>query len=573
MMSFRRFLVLLFFLPSLSFAWGESPVKKASDNVYRVWIAQDLKEPPTDAIKYEIAKNGYIPYKNSVVFVHKGNVHVLNAAGSSFAVNKTVLATNHHVIEDVLTNSDLHAFIVRGGDSDFEISEVEVFWSDDIRDLALLRQTTFNLEPLLFAKPGTVSKSQSVVSIGFPASSDQASYGIGNPVGYFEAKTRQGIISSPSRINGYDLWQHDAAISSGNSGGPLVNMCGEVVGVNTFGHKTDNNSLFAVSWEELMKALDDNHIKYDQAIFGCSSMNGSLPVWIYFVFAGLFLIVIGGVIYLATLKKAVEEGRKPAPKSALINSLIKPKPSSDGFVWQVDDNGKRYRLDPVKGIVYEQKAVKPVSVVRLTVMEAGSQAKSVILSEGEVVTLGRSSHNTVSVSNRHVSYSHLKLVNQQGEIFAEDLNSSNGTLLNNVPMSGRQRISGGDTLSLAKGAVIVALDASGSSENGSNIGNAARALAVLKSETPGCSDIQIKPGQSIKVGRHPSCDVVINNDHVSGVHLMITLDNQQRMIITDQKSRNGTAVGSDSNRISQSEVPIGQRIYLAGGSVVFHRVN
>lgn len=83
-------------------------------------------------------------------------------------------------------------------------------------------------------------------------------HGVGKPVyalGSFRGLTAtfsQGIITASDReIAGVHYVQHDAAISSGNSGGPLINSYGEVIGINTMMIKDAQNLNFAVSVREL----------------------------------------------------------------------------------------------------------------------------------------------------------------------------------------------------------------------------------------------------------------------------------------------------------------------------------
>ena len=64
----------------------------------------------------------------------------------------------------------------------------------------------------------------------------------------------QGIITAVNRkIEGVTYIQHDAAISPGNSGGPLLNKYGEVIGINTWTLEDSQNLNFAVSSSVLLE--------------------------------------------------------------------------------------------------------------------------------------------------------------------------------------------------------------------------------------------------------------------------------------------------------------------------------
>ena len=108
-----------------------------------------------------------------------------------------------------------------------EPREARLLASDPGNDLALLRMSGDEFDAAVFADPGSVRIGYEVVAIGFALGLD------GDP------SVTLGIVSALDRTIGTEgafldgLIQTDVAISSGNSGGPLVNARGEVVGINT----------------------------------------------------------------------------------------------------------------------------------------------------------------------------------------------------------------------------------------------------------------------------------------------------------------------------------------------------
>jgi len=98
---------------------------------------------------------------------------------------------------------------------------------DEAHDLALLRIEADGLQPATFADPDEIRVGDAVVSVGYALDLD------GDPT------ISVGIVSALNRASSdvtkalKGLIQTDAAISSGNSGGPLVNSAGEVVGITT----------------------------------------------------------------------------------------------------------------------------------------------------------------------------------------------------------------------------------------------------------------------------------------------------------------------------------------------------
>jgi S1-C subfamily serine protease len=106
---------------------------------------------------------------------------------------------------------------------------------DEQSDLAVLQIRAGLLPPLKFARPESIEVGEDVVAIGFALGlqgKPTVTKGIISAVGrsYFEAPGAPG----GRFLEGGDLIQTDAAINHGNSGGPLLNMAGEVVGVNTY---------------------------------------------------------------------------------------------------------------------------------------------------------------------------------------------------------------------------------------------------------------------------------------------------------------------------------------------------
>jgi len=130
------------------------------------------------------------------------------------------IVTNAHVVEFAASISVLLA-------GETEPTPAELLALDTGNDLALLRVDVEGLRPATFAAPGSTRLGDEVVAIGYALSLDGAP---SVTRGIVSALNRT-IITASGALDG--LVQTDAAISSGNSGGPLVNANGEVVGINT----------------------------------------------------------------------------------------------------------------------------------------------------------------------------------------------------------------------------------------------------------------------------------------------------------------------------------------------------
>ena len=159
------------------------------------------------------------------------------------------IVTNHHVVE----GSDTVRVRLAGAT---DTVEADVLASDAGNDLALVKlKNPADLTAAVFADPESLSVGDQVVAVGYALDLD------GGP------SVTTGIISALNRtltlndgaLNG--LVQTDAAISSGNSGGPLVNLKGEIIGINTAVARDDfstaaNNIGFAIGVKEVLRNIE-----------------------------------------------------------------------------------------------------------------------------------------------------------------------------------------------------------------------------------------------------------------------------------------------------------------------------
>ena len=140
-----------------------------------------------------------------------------SALGSGFIIDeKGIVVTNNHVIQDA------EDIIVRvNGDKEFK---AKVIGADPLSDIAVLQlETKEKFVPVKFGDSDKARIGDWVIAIGNP-------FGLGGTV-------TSGIISARNRSIGLsryeDYIQTDASINSGNSGGPLFDMNGDVIGINT----------------------------------------------------------------------------------------------------------------------------------------------------------------------------------------------------------------------------------------------------------------------------------------------------------------------------------------------------
>ncbi|MBM9576913.1 trypsin-like peptidase domain-containing protein [Leptospira sp. 201903070] len=187
-----------------------------SDNVSR-FSSSEREEDPMDAYSRAVT--------NAVETVSPAVVHLKvsgnrgGGAGSGFLISPDgFVVTNQHVVENA---SEINAEFPDGRSlKAMKIGE------DPMTDIAVLKVTSDPFPYLHFSKPTSVKVGQLAIAIG-------------NPLGY-ESTVTAGVVSALGRSlrsrSGRlieDVIQTDAALNPGNSGGPLVNSRGELIGINT----------------------------------------------------------------------------------------------------------------------------------------------------------------------------------------------------------------------------------------------------------------------------------------------------------------------------------------------------
>lgn len=149
-------------------------------------------------------------------------------SGSGFFISdQGYIITNNHVVEGT--------------------KEVNIILSDGTQQTATIVGTDIYSDIAVLKTDGTVP---AVASLGNSDALDpgESVIAIGSPLGNFKNTVTVGVVSATGRSidtgNGYqieDLIQTDAAINHGNSGGPLVNLAGEVIGINTLVVRNTNS--------------------------------------------------------------------------------------------------------------------------------------------------------------------------------------------------------------------------------------------------------------------------------------------------------------------------------------------
>ena len=399
-------------------------------------------------------------------------------SGSGFVVhsesNACVVATNFHVIAGCKPDTSLYVLRKIGGG--IEARKAEIIAKSNERDLALLRVPGFNAKALVLL---TVEPAQAedVYSIGYPGVADdrqtrQAIFKIlgngsegvladpdGKTTKYLEASVSRATVrrvvlgSWPNRGGAltFKIIEHDVNIGHGNSGGPLFNGAGQVVGVATGGR-------FSAKGQDVDKFSESSHIssliellKAERIDFLQAATTEKAPIvavvsqesrgrpYLLTVFSGIAAVAL--VVALSRRRTLVESYTQYVRRSL-------SKPDTQAAAPPVPA-GKDTTLP-------SKKPARPLCVFEGENPEGGRQIRFVvsdkILEETDQrIVVGRSGKQArFCIKNSSVSAVHLVLHCRNGSFQVEDRESSNGTRINGrkIPPFASTPLADGDKLEI-----------------------------------------------------------------------------------------------------------------------------
>lgn len=177
--------------------------------------------------------------------------------GSGFAVAPNRIVTNAHVVElaDRYPDNVVIGIVPSEGDKSFQGRLIAI---DQQRDLALIEFSGVRLPPLtLFT--GSPGDGESLIALGYPGNVDLATARSAADFINPQSPVRsQGGFAGNRTLQGTSVLLHTAGIARGNSGGPLLDRCGRVLGVNsaiTRADEGDSTFAFAIAGSELAAFL------------------------------------------------------------------------------------------------------------------------------------------------------------------------------------------------------------------------------------------------------------------------------------------------------------------------------
>ena len=191
-------------------------------------------------------------------FDSPGGEQILSGLGSGVIVDPDgVILTNNHVVDK--------ADKIQVTLSDRRKVDAEVVGTDPASDLAVIRVKEKGLPSVNFGDSEAIEVGEWVLAVGNPFS-DVLRHTV--TAGIVSAKGREGLVAGPNSYE--DFIQTDAAINPGNSGGALVNLRGELIGINT-AIVSRSGSFDGVGFaipSNLAKSVMDSLLKHGRVIRG-----------------------------------------------------------------------------------------------------------------------------------------------------------------------------------------------------------------------------------------------------------------------------------------------------------------
>lgn len=368
--------------------------------------------------------------------------------GTGFVIStKGHIATNHHVVED-----EPWVAVVILMDDQIRSFQAEVVYADEGLDMAIVRAKQLGA-PALPLAVDLPPKGSEVFAMGFPGQSDDTEaasklvdFCVANPNGFasldsplrqavnitvqrgayqnemyyswFSAWKHDGDPDSPKSWKKLSILQHSAPINKGNSGGPLLNENGEVIGINT-GVNMDRFGINALRLAgritELIDVIEEKGIE--------AAIVRKQPVDIKIYALGMAVVALCSVTFLLfqRLRNREVEVTDVAPEISSNSSVLVPKSGSH----VVTPKTKPLRRDKPS----------PKSVANRYELSGGGFSldfdSSRLINDGGRIRIGRNSRSAdLILSHDSISKCHAAIFRKGQSLYLEDCGSSNGTKVN-----------------------------------------------------------------------------------------------------------------------------------------------
>ncbi len=445
---------------------------------------------------------------------------VVWSSGTCFLINPTTAISCAHIFDPSI-NKELEQLLIDayGPTHTFDtkyVKNYQILVNGGVPVNASLRKINLKADYSILKLDETVARptvtlgfskdlkiTQQIYTLGFPSTvanlQDSKTYTTD------QVTITGSTISNISTTNGVDYITHNANISNGNSGGPLVDESGRVVGINLY--KTEDDYFLAAAIDQVAALLDDLDIEYTRdggtpepsneettsgeettakvteaattaaattAVSGNTGDdgktddNGSIKMIIIIAIAVLALIVIAVVVIIIVLNSKKKKNLPPAPQGG---PTVMPGPGGS------QGGAPRPSQPPYAGQPYNRPQSSTPTVPsnegagETSVLNDGAGETTVLGNQTAGFTLVRKRNNEKIVINKpefligkerrrvdycisdnnSVSRAHAKIKVRAGRCYIADLGSTNCTYVNGLKLSPNQEVilSKGDKIKIS----------------------------------------------------------------------------------------------------------------------------
>jgi len=199
------------------------------------------------------------------VFEKEGYISLSRGESSIYVQGSDVFEIDPETIEVINTTSHFKASLINSNEISSGIKAYieEETGMSDVSDLALIKTDEPINYPAIPVNSNNYTVGQEIYVVGFPGIADDQE--LVGAAAVLNSTVTKGTISAikPNSASTFDLLQVDASVDNGNSGGPIIDSDGYVIGVATYGLDSGSgNYNMGISGEELQNFLNSNSLDF-----------------------------------------------------------------------------------------------------------------------------------------------------------------------------------------------------------------------------------------------------------------------------------------------------------------------